>query len=75
MTDAPSEPAETAAKGVGARIEVKGLGKAYIHNGQALQVLSDVDLVLPPGGEAVTGATHRVAARSVVVLFARVQPP
>jgi isoamylase len=28
------------------------------------------DLVLPPGGESVTGATHRVAARSVVVLFA-----
>ena len=58
MTDAPSEPAETTARGVGARIEVKGLGKAYIHNGQALQVLSDVDLVLPPGDMvAVVGAS------------------
>ncbi len=28
------------------------------------------DLVMPPGGEAVAGATHRVGARSVVVLFA-----
>lgn len=31
------------------------------------------DLVQPPGGAVVGGATHRVAARSVVVLF--VQPP
>ena len=31
------------------------------------------DLVLPPGGEVVAGATHRVAARSVVVLFARIE--
>ena len=29
------------------------------------------DLVLPGAGEVVSGATHRVAARSVVVLFAR----
>jgi lipoprotein-releasing system ATP-binding protein len=58
VTAEPSEPAETAPKGVGARIEVKGLGKAYIHNGQALQVLSDVDLVLPPGDMvAVVGAS------------------
>ncbi|MCW5804440.1 MAG: ATP-binding cassette domain-containing protein [Deltaproteobacteria bacterium] len=33
----------------GARIEVKKLGKSYIHNGQALAVLWDVDLSLAPG--------------------------
>ncbi|MBA2541126.1 MAG: ABC transporter ATP-binding protein [Deltaproteobacteria bacterium] len=33
----------------GARIEVKKLGKAYVHNGQALPVLWDVDLSLAPG--------------------------
>jgi lipoprotein-releasing system ATP-binding protein len=33
----------------GARIEVRKLGKAYIHNGQALPVLWDVDLSLAPG--------------------------
>ncbi len=50
MTDAPvPEPESAPARGVGARIEVSGLGKAYVHNGQALQVLSDVDLVLEPG--------------------------
>lgn len=30
------------------------------------------DLVQPPGGAEVSGATHRVAARLVVVLFAQV---
>ena len=30
------------------------------------------DLLMPPGGEVVSGATHRVAPRSVVVLFARI---
>jgi lipoprotein-releasing system ATP-binding protein len=56
VTDAPEpEPvlstdrATDQGRRLGARIEVKGLGKAYIHNGQALQVLSDVDLVLEPG--------------------------
>jgi lipoprotein-releasing system ATP-binding protein len=67
VTDAPepepakpaAERAETPSRGVGgARIEVAGLGKAYIHNGQALQVLSDVDLVLEPGSMvAVVGAS------------------
>jgi lipoprotein-releasing system ATP-binding protein len=33
----------------GARIEVKKLGKAYVHNGRALPVLWDVDLSLAPG--------------------------
>ena len=33
----------------GALIEVRKLGKAYIHNGQALPVLWDVDLHLEPG--------------------------
>jgi lipoprotein-releasing system ATP-binding protein len=42
----------------GARIEVKKLGKAYIHNGQALPVLWDVDLTLEPGDMvAVVGAS------------------
>jgi lipoprotein-releasing system ATP-binding protein len=42
----------------GARIEVRKLGKAYIHNGMALQVLSDVDLLLEPGDMvAVVGAS------------------
>src|SRR6185503_5603286 len=42
----------------GARIEVRRLGKAYIHNGQPLPVLSDVDLVLEPGDMvAVVGAS------------------
>jgi lipoprotein-releasing system ATP-binding protein len=42
----------------GARIEVRRLGKAYIHNGQPLPVLADVDLVLEPGDMvAVVGAS------------------
>jgi lipoprotein-releasing system ATP-binding protein len=42
----------------GARIEVRRLGKAYIHNGQPLPVLSDVDLMLNPGDMvAVVGAS------------------
>jgi lipoprotein-releasing system ATP-binding protein len=60
VTDAPAaEPAAPAAEPRrGARVEVKGLGKAYIHNGQALQVLSDVDLLLESGDMvAVVGAS------------------
>lgn len=64
MTDAPDldtarSPANAPAKHVrGARIEVTKLGKAYIHNGQALPVLRDVDLVLEPGDMvAVVGAS------------------
>jgi lipoprotein-releasing system ATP-binding protein len=42
----------------GARIEVRKLGKAYIHSGQALPVLRDVDLLLEPGDMvAVVGAS------------------
>jgi lipoprotein-releasing system ATP-binding protein len=33
----------------GARVEVQRLGKAYIHNGQALPILWDVNLTLAPG--------------------------
>ena len=42
----------------GARLEVRHLGKAYIHNGQPLTVLSNVDLSLQPGDMvAVVGAS------------------
>jgi lipoprotein-releasing system ATP-binding protein len=42
----------------GARIAVSNLGKAYIHNGQPLVVLSEVNLVLDPGDMvAVVGAS------------------
>ncbi|HWU86429.1 MAG TPA: ABC transporter ATP-binding protein [Kofleriaceae bacterium] len=42
----------------GARIEVRKLGKAYIHGGQALPVLWDIDLTLEPGDMvAVVGAS------------------
>jgi len=42
----------------GAKIEVRGLGKTYVHSGVALQVLSDVDLTLEPGDMvAVVGAS------------------
>jgi lipoprotein-releasing system ATP-binding protein len=33
----------------GARIEVRNLSKAYVHDGKALEVLSNVDLMLSPG--------------------------
>jgi lipoprotein-releasing system ATP-binding protein len=63
VTDAPDlepsrQPAVTPLRARGARIEVRKLGKAYIHNGQALPVLQDVDLVLNPGDMvAVVGAS------------------
>jgi lipoprotein-releasing system ATP-binding protein len=42
----------------GARLEVRNLGKAYMHNGQALEVLTGVDLSLQPGDMvAVVGAS------------------
>jgi len=51
-----TEPSKAASRG--ARIEVRRLGKAYIHNGQPLPVLSDVDMVLEPGDMvAVVGAS------------------
>jgi lipoprotein-releasing system ATP-binding protein len=55
---AQAEPAPRTARGRGARIEVRQLGKAYIHNGLALQVLAGVDLLLEPGDMvAVVGAS------------------
>jgi lipoprotein-releasing system ATP-binding protein len=64
VTDAPdldtARPAGATEKrpAIGARIEVRKLGKAYIHNGQPLPVLRDVDLVLEPGDMvAVVGAS------------------
>lgn len=42
----------------GARVEIKKLGKAYVHTGKALPVLWDVDLHLEPGEMvAVVGAS------------------
>ncbi len=42
----------------GARVEIKRLGKAYVHTGKALPVLWDVDLHLEPGDMvAVVGAS------------------
>jgi lipoprotein-releasing system ATP-binding protein len=42
----------------GARVEVKKLGKAYIHNGKPLPVLANVELSLAPGDMvAVVGAS------------------
>jgi len=54
----PEEAAHAATRSRGARIEVKKLGKSYIHNGQALPVLWDVDLTLDAGEMvAVVGAS------------------
>jgi len=51
-------PAAVARTGRGARIEVKKLGKAYVHTGKALPVLWDVDLTLASGDMvAVVGAS------------------
>jgi lipoprotein-releasing system ATP-binding protein len=42
----------------GARLEIRKMSKAYIHNGNALPVLRDVDLLLEPGDMvAVVGAS------------------
>jgi len=61
VTDAPEQQPQTVPStesGRGARIEVRKLGKAYIHNGQPLEVLSDVDLLLDPGDMvAIVGAS------------------
>ncbi len=57
---AGTDPASSAGRGLrhGARIEIKKLGKAYIHGGQALPVLWDIDLTLEPGDMvAVVGAS------------------
>jgi len=60
VTESPTNPPAAAVplRQRGARIEVRKLGKAYIHNGQALPVLWDVDLMLDPGDMvAVVGAS------------------
>ena len=61
MTDERAElalAAPSAAPLRGARIEVRKLGKSYIHNGQALPVLWDVDMTLEAGEMvAVVGAS------------------
>jgi lipoprotein-releasing system ATP-binding protein len=64
VPESPSSPPAAAEAAVvplrqkGARIEVKKLGKAYVHSGQALPVLWDVDLSLEPGDMvAVVGAS------------------
>jgi lipoprotein-releasing system ATP-binding protein len=42
----------------GARVEVRGLGKSYLHGGKTLPVLWDIDLTLEPGDMvAVVGAS------------------
>jgi len=42
----------------GARIEVRKLGKSYIHGGKALQILWDIDMMLAPGDMiAIVGAS------------------
>ena len=46
---ASSNPSPLRPSARGARVEVKKLGKAYIHTGKALPVLWDVDLSLAPG--------------------------
>ena len=51
-----AEPAQTRQRG--ARIAVRNLAKAYMHNGQVLKVLTDVNLELEPGEMvAVVGAS------------------
>jgi lipoprotein-releasing system ATP-binding protein len=67
VPDAPGHPpeAEAGAAGIaspaerhGARIEVKKLGKSYLHGGKALPILWDIDLALDPGDMvAVVGAS------------------
>jgi lipoprotein-releasing system ATP-binding protein len=58
VTEAAVKPSIAPAPVRGARIEVRKLGKAYIHNGQALPILWDVDLSLDPGDMvAVVGAS------------------
>ena len=64
VTDAPREDAAqrvdepVPSRQRGARIAVRNLAKAYIHNGQVLKVLTDVNLMLDPGEMvAVVGAS------------------
>jgi ATPase subunit of ABC transporter with duplicated ATPase domains len=53
-----ADPAPPRARGVGARVEVRGLTKAYAHGGNQLTVLKGVDLSLAAGDmAAVVGAS------------------
>ncbi len=57
-TSAADAPVRAVRHERGARVEVRKLGKAYIHNGQPLPVLEGVDLTLAPGDMvAVVGAS------------------
>ncbi|HEY5922299.1 MAG TPA: ABC transporter ATP-binding protein [Kofleriaceae bacterium] len=57
-TAAAADPTGSPRTERGARIEIRKLGKAYIHNGQPLPVLSNVELMLNPGDMvAVVGAS------------------
>jgi lipoprotein-releasing system ATP-binding protein len=54
----PSATDPDASRGRGAHIVVQKLGKAYLHGGNTLQILEDVDLTLHPGDMvAVVGAS------------------
>jgi lipoprotein-releasing system ATP-binding protein len=54
----PSATDPGASRGRGAHIVVQKLGKAYLHGGNALRILEDVDLTLEPGEMvAVVGAS------------------
>jgi lipoprotein-releasing system ATP-binding protein len=54
----PPSSDSTPGRARGARVEVEKLHKSYVHNGQALKVLWDVDLSLGPGDMvAVVGAS------------------
>jgi lipoprotein-releasing system ATP-binding protein len=44
-----ADDAPIAIRRSGARVEVKKLGKAYMHHGEALPILWDIDLSLAPG--------------------------
>ena len=48
-TPGPGEPAPSAVRSGGARLEVRHLVKEYEHGGARLRVLDDVNLVLEPG--------------------------
>ncbi|HSD90392.1 MAG TPA: ABC transporter ATP-binding protein [Kofleriaceae bacterium] len=54
----PDVPDPTPIRRTGARIEVRKLGKAYLHSGKPLPILWDIDLSLAPGDMvAVVGAS------------------
>ena len=85
MTDEPA-PAEIADRKVdpngvlpirprGARIEVRKLGKAYIHGGEALPVLWDVDLTLAPGDMVAVVGTSGVGKSTFLQILGTLDLP